>query len=276
MSQIDLSALEPLPEREITRDVAPEHVHAELRYFVEDAIHNAPRSLQRALGPSELGITCARRLGYRLTGTEPVNEADGWLAAIGTATHAWLERVFTRANKRLGVPRFITEQRVTVGQLGGEDVVGCTDLLDRTMSLAVDFKVMGKTSLDAFRRHGPSEQYRVQAHLYGRGWAAAGHPVDRVAIWALPRNSPLRDAHLWTEPFDERVATGALTRVEGIASLTTAMGTGALALLPTADSYCSYCPFFRSGSTDLGTGCPGHPGSRANSGRPTAVEGLIA
>jgi hypothetical protein len=275
-ARIDVAELAPLPAEDMTRDLKPSELEAELTYFVEDAIHNAPRSLQKALGPSEIGTECARRIAYRLADVAPVNEGDGWLATIGTATHAWLERVFSRANQRLGHPRFLCEQRVTVGELAGEPVVGSTDLYDRVTATVVDFKVMGKTSLDSLKKRGPSDQYRSQGHLYGRGWAAAGHPVDRVAIWGLPRNEPLRAAYLWTEAYDERVATGALTRVEGIASLTRAMGTGALALLPTADSYCSYCPFLRSGSTDLTTGCPGHPGSRANTDRPSSVESLIA
>lgn len=275
-ARIDVAELAPLPAEDMVRDLDLDHLQGELTYFVEDAIHNHPRSLQKALGPSEVGTECARRIGYRLTDIAPVNEGDGWLATIGTATHAWLEGVFTRANQKLGHPRFLMEQRVTVGALDGEPVIGSTDLYDRVTCTVIDFKVMGKTSLDRLRRSGPSGQYRAQGHLYGRGWAAAGHPVDRVAIWGLPRNSPLRDAHLWAEDYDEQVAVAALDRVEGIASLTSAMGSGALGLLPTADSYCSYCPFFRSGSTDLTTGCPGHPGSRANSGRPTAAESLIA
>lgn len=275
-ARIDVAELAPLPDGEMVRGLDLGDLQGELTYFVEDAIHNHPRSLQKALGPSEIGTECARRIGYRLAQVEAVNQGDGWLATIGTATHAWLADTFTRANERLGHPRFLMEERVTVGELDGEPVVGSTDLYDRVTATVIDFKVMGKTSLDKLRRSGPSGQYRAQGHLYGRGWATAGHPVDRIAIWGLPRNSPLRDAHLWAEDYDESIATAALDRVEGIASLTSAMGPGALPLLPTADSFCSYCPFFRSGSTDLATGCPGHPGSRANSNRPSAAESLIA
>ncbi|GAA1994222.1 hypothetical protein GCM10009799_20390 [Nocardiopsis rhodophaea] len=274
MTQVDLSALPPLPEGEVTRHLDEKQVAAELTYFVEDAIHSAPRSLQRALGPSELGIECARRIGYRLADVEPINHSDGWLAFIGTAVHASLERVFTRANQRLQHPRFVCEQRVTVGTLAGEPVVGATDLYDRACAWTVDFKVMGKTSLQRLARHGPGSQYRAQAHLYARGWIAAGHPVDRVAVWGLPRNEPLSRAVFWSEPYDEQVAVESLTRAEGIASLVSSMGVGALSILPTADSYCGYCPFFRRGSTDLATGCPGHPTSRAAG--PTDVESLIA
>lgn len=266
----------PLPEAETTTHLTTDEWAAELTYFVEHAIHNAPRSLQKALGPSEIGIECARRLGYKLADAPEVNVSDGWLATIGTATHAWLAEVFAGANRMLDQERFLCEQRVTVGSYAGQPVVGSTDLYDRVTRRVVDFKVMGKTTLTALRRHGPSGQYRSQGHAYGRGWIAAGHPVERVAVWGLPRNSQLADSYLWEEPYDESVVVGALERLDGIATLVSAIGAPAVELLPTADSYCSHCPWYRHGSTVLTESCPGHEGSRVNTGRPTAIESLIA
>ena len=49
--------------------------------------HNAPRSLQRAIGPSELGDPCDRKLAYRIAGIEPVNFGDPWPAIVGTSIH---------------------------------------------------------------------------------------------------------------------------------------------------------------------------------------------
>lgn len=266
----------PLPEVETTTGLTAAEYEAELTYFVEHAIHHAPRSLQKALGPSEIGIECARRLAYKLADVAEVNEGDGWLATIGTATHAWLADTFAAANTLLGQERFLLEQRVTVGSYAGEPVIGSTDLYDRVTRRVVDFKVMGKTTLEALKKKGPSGQYRKQGHGYGRGWVAAGHPVERVAVWGLPRNSPLADSYLWEEPYDEQVVVEALDRLDGIASLASSLGAGAAELLPTADSYCSHCPWYRHGSTVLTESCPGHPGSRVNTGRPTAIESLIA
>lgn len=266
----------PLPEAETTTQLTSTEYEAELTYFIERAIHHAPRSLQKAIGPSEIGIECARRLGYKLAGVPEVNQGDGWLATIGTATHAWLAGTFAAANTLLGQERFLLEQRVNVGSYGGEPVIGSTDLYDRVTRRVVDFKILGKTTLEALKKKGPSGQYRAQGHAYGRGWVAAGHPVERVAVWGLPRNAPLDQSHLWEEAYDEQVVTGALTRLEGIASLASAMGPAAAELLPTADSYCSHCPWYRHGATELTESCPGHPGSRVNTGRPSSVESLIA
>ena len=266
----------PLPDGETVLGLTSLQYEAELTYFIEHRIHNAPRSLQKALGPSEIGIECARRLSYRIAGVPAVNHPDGWLATIGTAGHAWLADTFTAANDMLGQERFLLEQRVTVGSYAGEPVVGSTDLYDRVTRRVVDFKFLGKTTLASLKRKGPSAQYCKQGHAYGRGWAAAGHPVERVAVWGLPRNSALSDSHLWEEPYDEAVAVAALDRLDGIATLVGSLGAGAAAVLPTADSYCSYCPWYRHGSTVLTESCPGHPGSRVNTGRPTATESLIA
>jgi hypothetical protein len=268
------AALEPLAAAETDRTLTPAEHHAELRWFIDHAITNHPRSLQVALGPSEVGEDCARRLAYKMLGTPEINPGDGWLATIGTAVHAWLEDVFSAANAQLEQQRFFTEKRVAVGVLAGERVAGSTDLFDRVTGVAVDFKVMGKTSLTALRRRGPSGKYRAQAHLYGRGWAALGHPVKRVAIWGLPRNAPLHEAEFWCEDYDEAVAVEALTRADGISSLASSLGAGVLPLLPPTDAHCGYCPYFRRGSSDLASGCPGHPKSKAAG--PTSVESLVA
>ncbi|MUL39604.1 hypothetical protein FZ103_00145 [Streptomonospora sp. PA3] len=276
MIGVDVSQMPPLPEGERTRGQTGEQLAAELRHHViEHAITHAPRSQQTALGPSEIGIECARRIGYKLLGTEEINPGGGWLPTVGTAVHAWLAEQFEAANYRYGWLRFMVEQRVTVGTINGQPVTGTCDLYDRATATAIDFKIQGKTSLQKLRRHGATGEYRVQGHAYGRGWAAAGHPVERVAVWGLPRNEPsLSGAVFASEPYDESVATDALARVEGIASLASSMGAEALPLLPTADSYCQYCPFFRRGSDDLASGCPGHTGAKAT--QPSSVESLIA
>ena len=82
----------------------------------------------------------------------------------------------------------------------------------------------------------------------------------------LPRNSELRDAYLWSEPYDEQVALDALQRAEGIHLTTQALGPAGLNVLPTADAYCTRCPWFSRNAAaapgtprDASTSCPGHP-----------------
>lgn len=237
-------------------------LHSELLGVVEDAIASQPRSLQKAIGPSEIGHPCARRIAYKLAGAPEVNTGrlTPWKPAIGTAVHAWLDEVFTAANERqpdyhTTGGRYWCEVRVTVGEIAGRPVEGNSDLyVDGTV---LDFKITGDEMLRGYKRNGPGAQYRAQAHLYGRGHQRAGRPVHTVAIWFLPRNQELRQNYYWSEPYDEQVAIAALDRVEGIAKLVGALGAAAAGLLPATEAYCSGCPFFRPGSTDLATGCPG-------------------
>lgn len=200
----------------------------ELRAMIEAAIVNAPRSRQAAVGPSELGMSCTRCLTHRLAGTRQRQEA-AWLPAIGTAVHAWLEDVVatqeaTRAT--LGLPpRFIAEQRVTVGHVNGIPVSGSTDLFDTQTGTVIDWKVVGTTTLRKVKASGASAQYRTQASLYGLGWQAAGHHVREVLIYFLPRNSvTLADGIPWAEPFDPAPGLAALDRATKILQLVAAAG----------------------------------------------------
>jgi len=238
-------------------------LHSELLGVIEDAIASQPRSLQKAIGPSEIGHPCARRIAYKLAGMPEVNTKRGipWKPAIGTAVHAWLDEIFTRANQAqpdydTTGGRYWCEIRVTVGEIAGEPVEGNSDLyVDGTV---VDFKVVGSSTLRRVKkeRH-PGDQYRIQTHLYGRGHQRAGRDVHTVAVWFLPRDQELAGAYFWSEPYDEQIAVDALTRAEGIATLAGQLGTGAAALLPAVEAYCRSCPFFKPGSADLASGCPG-------------------
>lgn len=237
-------------------------LQAELLGVVENAIANHPRSLQQEIGPSEIGHPCARRIAYKLAGAPEVNTTrlTPWKPTIGTALHSWLDETFSRANEtrpdyNTTGGRYWCEIRVNVGEILGRPIEGNSDLyVDGTV---VDFKITGDQMLRGYKKNGPGPQYRVQGHLYGRGQQRAGRPVHTVAVWFLPRNQELRQNYFWSEPYDEQIALNALTRAEGIAKLTRQLGTAAAALLPATEAYCAGCPFFRPGSTDLTTGCPG-------------------
>ncbi|KAB2347315.1 hypothetical protein [Actinomadura rudentiformis] len=249
-------------------------LHTELLGVVENAITNHPRSLQTRIGPSEIGHPCARRLAYKLAGAPEVNSRGvPWKPTVGTAVHTWMDETFTKANEALpgydqGDIRYWTEVRVDVGEILGQSITGSCDL--RIGDTVIDYKIVGDEQLRKYKKHGPGDQYRIQAHLYGRGWTRSyiggwdhgyesrnGVPIRTVGVWFLPRNQELRQNYLWTEPYDEQIAIDALTRVEGIAKLTTALGTKAAALLPKAESYCRYCPFFKPGSDNPADGCDG-------------------
>lgn len=257
----------PLPAQLQHRggDVGPE-----LLAIVEDAIANHPRSLQKRIGPSEIGNPCARRIGYTLLEAPTFNPRVNWKAFVGTAMHEKLEAVLDAHNLNLaftdpawpaGEERFYVEQRVSAGEIADQVIDGSTDVYDRVTCTVIDWKLVGPTKIRDYKRNGPGSQYRIQVHAYGRGWIRRGLPVDRVMIAFLPRNGELRDSVLWSEPYDEQVAVDGFTRANGIAATTTAMGVRALPVLPTADAYCTHCDYFKHASTDLTQGCPGHPGA---------------
>ena len=156
---------------------------------------------------------------------------------------------------------------MNVGEIDGETITGSCDVFDRVTGTVIDWKTTGPTMLKKYVRKGPGPEYRVQAHLYGRGWQRRGMTVRNVMIVFLPRNGELHEAHIWHEPYDEQVAIDGLTRASGIAVATKALGHAALEQLPTAEAYCRLCPFHSPQSTDLRVGCPGHPGGDHNRSR---------
>lgn len=252
-----------LDQRGLDPDLTGDH----LLWLITDAITNHPRSLQQRIGPSEIGHPCARRIGYKLLGQPENDGAPNWKATVGTALHSWLEEVIEAANRRYeedtqtGQVRYFTETKVTVGQILGEDIDGSCDVYDRATATVVDWKSVGPTQLTKYKRFGPGDQYRAQAHLYGRGWQAKGLAVDAVMVVFLPRNGELAESYIWHEPYNEQVALDALQRANGIAIAAQALGHAALTQLPTADAWCHMCPYHRARSTDLTQGCPGDAGS---------------
>lgn len=254
----------------------------ELLHIISAHIDRHPRSLQKAIGPSELGTPCTRRLAYKMLDLPETNPRPGaWKPTVGTAVHTWLEGAMAAHNDSHVTDRFYLEERVTVGQVGGVDVSGCSDCYDRITATVIDWKVVGLAGLKRYRIDGPGEQYRRQAHLYGRGFVAAGQPVDRVGIVFLPQNGELTDCHYWSEPYDETLAVETLTRANAVHDLVSKAGVHALPLLPTYDAYCTFCPFHATGSTDLAAGCPGDAGAdlRIRTSKPLGLEdlsGLVA
>jgi hypothetical protein len=247
--------------------LGPADLLADLTQIFTSAIVNHPRSLQTRIGPSELGHPCDRRLSYKLDNAPEVNTGRGlaWKPTIGTAMHTWSEETLARHlvkddNTGKFGPRFLLEQRVSVGEVDGVDITGNTDVYDRLTATAGDYKYVGGTKLRGYKAGGPSPEYRVQGHLYGRGLERLGYPVKSVAIWFLPRDQEFKQNYMWSEPYDEQVALAALSRADRIAKLTNAAGTSALPLLKTSpDVNCTYCPWFKPGSKDLSGGCPGDP-----------------
>jgi hypothetical protein len=189
---------------------------------------SVPRHTQKLIGPSELGNPCDRCLAHRLGGT-PQRPQAAWLPQIGTAVHEWAEMVLLRheaARAKLGMPgRFLLEHQVTVGQIRGEDITGCSDVFDTHTGTVVDWKVVGGTTLKQAKAHGPSPGYQRQAHLYGKGWQDAGFHVTTVCVYYLPRNAvSLSESYAWMDPYSRQVAEVTLLRADLLAARIAAEG----------------------------------------------------
>ena len=227
----------------------------ELKKVVRDHEASRPRSVQKSIGPSEVGTECARRLAYKLLDVEPCNTtSDPWAAIVGTSVHAWLDTAFTDDNDRTGESRWACDIKVDLPTY----MRGSVDLYDRKTATVIDHKVLGHTSLKKFKAEGPSRQYRVQVHVYAAGLRIQGADVQHVAIAAWSRSGQLKDAAWWTEPYDEQIVEETLARLDALHTTTSTLGRAALPLIPTADAHCTYCPFYLPGVTDVEDACGGH------------------
>lgn len=226
-----------------TDDEIGRRIADDLRAMVRAFDARAPRSQQRDLGPSQIGMGCVRclaRISIGIPRTGRVHD-DPWCRILGTATHTWLDAAAVYANGGVSASpvRWLSECRVhphpELLPSGGR-----CDLYDTTTHTVLDHKVVGATPQRKYRAGGPSPQYRVQAHTYGLGLANAGYPVERVAIAFWLRGGRLSDLYVWSEAYDESVAHNALERYRTIRDQARAAGPSILPLLP-ADPDCWEC-----------------------------------
>jgi hypothetical protein len=208
----------------------PASTITELRQILIDFEANRPRSMQKALGPSELGTPCRQQMARKYAGAprRPILEPT-WAPFQGTAMHASMEDVLAFWNTALGRERWLAEDRLTASPMvpgadGSHDypeVAGSGDAFDLDTGTVVDWKYVGTTALNKLRtgrRTGKpvkdqvSQDYRVQAHIYGLGHAAKGRDVKHVRLVLLARSWKYDDSDEWTEPYDERIAIWAIDR----------------------------------------------------------------
>ncbi|MBT2449443.1 hypothetical protein J7F03_20595 [Streptomyces sp. ISL-43] len=254
---------------------------ARIGQFIIDADSGSARSQQRAIGPSEIGEPCERQLSYKLLDwPETSRDRDPIAAIIGTGFHMWMAAQFEARQAPLpdGRPRYRIEERVTVrqGPTEASTTTGSSDLFDRLALLNNDWKLVGKSSHDKYRRQGPSTKYRVQAHLYGLGQENAGHTPARVAVTFIGRHHELM-VHVWSEPYDRQIALDALARLDRIRDTAQALELDLhpenWRMIPIPEKpECRFCPWLKPGSDDLATGCPGAPSPNAGA----SLEALIA
>lgn len=236
---------------------------AELRRVVVGAAARAPRQVQTALGPSELGVRCDRQVIGKMAGLPKTNHvADPWPSIVGTAVHAWLAEAFEAENARAGAPRWVAEQRV----YPDDEHPGVADLYDGAKAALTDHKVLGSTTHAKIRTNGPPRKYRVQMLLYARGYRRLGLPVRRIVLAAWPRTgSSLDGLFVWEHeitPEDERLLDDVLNRTQVRKAVAELVAAGKVSMTDVPrhpeDDECYFCPFYRPESArDGGNGCPG-------------------
>ena len=229
-----------------------------IKKVVEYRSTNSSRSRQKAIGLSEIGDPCPRKLAYKILDWNQTNAStDPWASIQGTAIHSWLADAFERFNDKSN-PRFLIEFRVKVT----DDLGGTCDLFDITDGVVIDHKCMGATSMKARKKDGMTHQQRVQINCYGLGAEKLGHEVKKVAIACYPLGGRLDGLHTIVEDYDKQIALDAIERLDGIKMLVWQLDVEANPagwdLIPAVPGYgCIYCPFYLPGSKDLSQGCPG-------------------
>lgn len=250
----------PEPMGDYARELATRIKETFYSYSNRKSVDN--RSAQTTLGPSEIGTPCDRRLAMALMGIPAVNPGgDGWASFVGTCGHEGMAEIYRFADA--GTGRYAVEFPVYLGVPSVPR--GTADLLDRWTATISDWKFMGAYSLKKFKLEGPSDTYRVQAHVYAYGATCGGEKVKNVAIVGLPRaGSSLDEMHVWTERYDRKLAEAALDRVERIAeevrqaSLNPEATPMSVAReFPIDKDSCRYCPFHLKNDKEMIKGCPG-------------------
>lgn len=221
-----------------------------------------PRSKQVAIGPSEIGDQCDRRIGYRITEVPACNtEFDPWPAIVGTALHSWLDDSIQLWMKEHGNASWSTETTLSVNEF----VQGHSDLYSHEYQAVIDWKGAGPDVMRRVRKEGPPVGYKIQTQIYGYGFERHGKPVKKVALVFLPRAGWLRNMYVWSADYDRSVAEAALARLYRIAQqvvsgdiLTQSHRWAEVEATPS--NSCGFCPWYDPGRGDRaadGTGCPG-------------------
>lgn len=219
---------------------------------------NSTRSQQKALGPSELGSACDRKVAYGLTGTPEINAfKDPWPAIVGTAIHGWLENALGAYQEHHRINRWITELTVHPDEL----VVGHLDLYDQTLNTVIDWKSLGTQKMRDWKKQGPPDKHLNQVMLYAKGAIRQGLPVEKVALIGVPRAGWLSDMTPYVYDYDESRADAALARMYSIAQQVINIGADRNDLkmveIPAEPDKgdCQWCPWFDM--KNWGAGCEG-------------------
>lgn len=176
-----------------------------------------PRSQQKQVGPSGLGNPCWHCLGCMLAEL-PKQETNeyAWAKIKGHALHGFMADLI---DKQPGND-YLTEHRVTVGDVGDKTITGSADLFDIPEGVVVDWKFLGTKSMSKVARGVIKPEYLVQPNLYGLGFENEGYRVTSTLLMFIPVDSPkLADAVPCHRPYDRGTAEKAMHHANNIWNL---------------------------------------------------------
>lgn len=169
------------------------------------------RSKQIQIGISEVGMDCRKCVARKLALTHRIPDG-AWYPFIGTAVHDQLERGF---NERWP-DDYKLEERLFVHEYKDLKLTGSCDMFAYKDGVVNDWKVVGKTALQDAAKGKIKDQYRIQAQLYGYGWAQKGFDVTHVALSFLPREDKLENAVVVLMRYNQTAALEALAELESM------------------------------------------------------------
>jgi CRISPR/Cas system-associated exonuclease Cas4 (RecB family) len=162
------------------------------------------RSLQTEIGASSV-YGCARQAWSIIHQQEKVNHNTESLGAImGTAIHEVLATALKQADT---FDDFLIEQEFKT-----PDLKGHVDLYIKSTKTVIDWKTTTKKNMSRF----PSEQQKMQVHLYGYLIEENGLPVETVSLCAIPRDGWMRDVRVWETPYDRNIALAGIQWVRDL------------------------------------------------------------
>jgi hypothetical protein len=220
------------------------------------------RSHQVAVGPSQLGERCTRRLAMQIAGVPEVNRViDPWPTGVGIMIHEFAAGALVAENRRLGRERWLIEQKVQPDRI----VLGTSDAFDTDTGTVVDWKTIGRptSEIRAKMERGDLDGYHIQTQVYGLGWERLGFTVNSIALLFVGRAGRLRDAAFIEWPYNPAVAQAAIQRLYDIGARTRELlnqsSDDPWSQVPCNTSgYCGWCPYYdRRAEVATAQGCPG-------------------
>lgn len=242
------------------RDRDAEDLKAEFLTMIRWHEEFDPRSMQVALGPSDLGTECERRLAYKVAGIPGFHRGDPWAAFVGSAIHAAIEDVIRRYAREYG-GHWLIEGRIQVDP----NIAGRADLVHDDM--VIDIKTASPDVMKQLPTKGPRKSYLSQIHSYAKGLNDNGRLITKVGFIFVPRSGRLDDTYTWVDDYRPEIAEAAIARPYRIAGylrdLDILNRPERWEMVPATPDFlhCQYCPLFNSewGSNEPATdkGCAG-------------------